>query len=499
MTARNRAIDATPAALSPAAALHLSHIGKRYGAVTALNDASLIVRPGTIHAVLGENGAGKTTLMRIAYGMVQPDAGQIRLADHDVRFASSADAIAAGIGMVHQHFTLVPAMTVAENLSLGRHGWLRHGEAVARVRALAQETGFALEPTARVETLSVGAQQRVEIAKALAGKAALLILDEPTAVLAPAEIQELIRWLHTYVASGNSVLLITHKLREALAVADDVTVLRRGRVVHTGAAASATVELLTSAMIGPAQSLDQRIARLPVANRPTVLMCATDITLKDQDGRVRIRNASFVIRAGELVGVAAVEGAGHRELLRALAGRHRIASGRLEGPSHIGFVPEDRHRNAILLDRSLSENMALRGAGVRRGLISWTAFHDRTAELLQEYDVRAPTVKAHMRTLSGGNQQKFAIARELANIPNCPVPNVLIVESPTRGLDVRATASVHQHLRNACQRGAAVVIYSSDIDEVLSLASRMLVVFEGTVHETPLDHDAIGRAMLGWS
>ena len=478
-------------------ALELREIDKRYGAVVALDGAGLVVRPGTVHAVLGENGAGKTTLMRVAYGMVRPDAGDIRVAGSVVRFASPLGAIAAGIGMVHQHFTLVPAMTVAENLALGGHGVLRARAMADRVRAIAERTGFVLDPRARVESLSVGAQQRVEIAKALVRDATLLILDEPTAMLAPTEIDALLDWLRAYANAGHSVVLITHKLREALAIADDVTVLRRGRLAFAGTATSASVAQLTSAMIGSADGGELASGHLPTVDDATPVFTAAHMTVCDGDGHARIRDASFTVRAREIVGIAAVEGSGQRELIRALAGRYPIAGGTLQRPDAVGFVPEDRHLDAVLLDRPLVENFALRGAGARRGAISWKQLGAHTAAMVRAYDIRTGSTQALLRTLSGGNQQRLVLARELEALLEQPAPRALVVENPTRGLDVRATAAVHQRLRDACARGAAVVVYSSDLDEVLSFASRVLVVFDGTVREFPNDRDTIGRAMHG--
>jgi simple sugar transport system ATP-binding protein len=479
-------------------ALELSDITKRYGLVTALENAGLIVRPGTIHAVLGENGAGKTTLMRVAYGMVRPDTGKVWVANREVRFTSPLGAIAAGIGMVHQHFTLVPTMTVAENLALGGRGRLVGREMAARVIEIATRTGFALDPEARVESLSVGAQQRVEIAKALVREATLLILDEPTAVLAPSEIDDLLRWLRLYVGAGNSAVLITHKLREALAVADDVTVLRRGRVAFVGAAASTSVEHLTVAMIGATDpgGRETRSSSAAAVESKRVFV-ADHVNIEDRAGRTRIRNASFEVSTGELVGIAAVEGSGQRELVRALAGRYEVSAGVLKRPDVVGFVPEDRHHDSVLLDRTLAENVALRGAGARRGVLAWTPVHASTAELTRAYDVRAESTQMRVRALSGGNQQKLVLARELEATSDQPAPEALVVENPTRGLDVRATVAVHQRLRDACSRGAAVVVYSSDLDEVLLLATRVFVVFDGIVREMPMDRDAIGRAMLG--
>ena len=478
-------------------ALELSHVSKRYGSIVALDDASLVVRAGTIHAVLGENGAGKTTLMRVAYGMVRPDAGHLRVAGRELRLTAPLGAIAAGIGMVHQHFTLVPAMTVAENLALGGHGRLRAHDMAARVHEIAARTGFALDPDARVETLSVGAQQRVEIAKALARSARLLILDEPTAVLAPSEIDDLLHWLRAYVGGGGSAVLITHKLREALAVADDVTVLRHGRIAFVGAASSTSAPQLTLAMIGTAGVDERATLHTPPARAAALMFAAERMGLSDRTGRLRVRDATFQVCGGEFVGIAAVDGSGQRELLRALAGRHNVSAGTLTRPDVVGFVPEDRHHDAALLDRSLAENIALRGAGARRGVLKWTDVHASAATLVHAYEVRAESTQTRVRTLSGGNQQKLVLARELEATFDQPAPQALVVENPTRGLDVRATATVHQRLRDACARGAAVVVYSSDIDEVLSLASRVLVMYNGTVREMPMDREVIGRAMLG--
>jgi simple sugar transport system ATP-binding protein len=479
-------------------ALALRGIDKRYGSVHALSDATLEIRPGTVHALLGENGAGKSTLMRIAYGLEHADAGALFLGNDRIRVASAADAIAHGIGMVHQHFTLVPSMSIAENIALGGRGRLDLTDVAARLGELSASTGFALDPTARVETLSVGAQQRVEIAKALLHAARILILDEPTAVLAPAESAELLRWVRAYADAGNAAVLITHKLREALGVADDVTVLRRGRTVFAARHDGVTPEMLTSAMIGEeltharTQSSDEGTpAELP----PRAVFRAEGLTLADSAGIIRLRDATFAIHAGEIVGIAAVEGSGQRELLRALGGRLAPASGLLVNPSSVGFVPEDRHRDAVLLNRSLAENVALRGVGARRGTIDWDAVGAQTERLMREYDVRAVDSRVAVRTLSGGNQQKLVLARELDLAFDAE--RALVAENPTRGLDVRATAEIHARLRRAARDGAAVVLYSSDIDEVLLLATRVFVVFERVVRELPLDRERIGQAMVG--
>ncbi|MEO5511075.1 MAG: ATP-binding cassette domain-containing protein, partial [Longimicrobiales bacterium] len=294
---------------SAPAALELSHITKRFGPLIALDDVSLSVRPGTVHAVLGENGAGKTTLMHVAYGLLAADTGTVAVRGVMRHLASPLDAIKAGIGMVHQHFTLVPAMTVAQNVALGGRGPLRDRDVAQRVNELAARTGFALDPNALVETLPVGAQQRVEIAKALARNAALLILDEPTAVLAPPEVEDLLRWLRDFVAQGNAVVLITHKLREALAVADDVTVLRRGRAVHSGGANLMSAEELTAAMIGATQ-FSAEIPAPSVSIAQTIIFAANGVSIVDDTGRARVREATFSINGGEIVGIAGAGGIG---------------------------------------------------------------------------------------------------------------------------------------------------------------------------------------------
>jgi simple sugar transport system ATP-binding protein len=482
-------------------ALELTGISKRYGAATALSDASFTLRPGTVHALLGENGAGKTTLMRVAFGMVRPDAGQMRLGGKSVDLRSPAGAIAAGIGMVHQHFTLVPAMTGAENVALGGRGLLRRRESAERVRAIASLTGFALDPDALVERLSVGAQQRVEIAKALARNARILVLDEPTAVLAPAEVDELLAWLRRYVADGNAAVVITHKLREALSVADDVTVLRHGRVAHVGPMAATSAGALTAAMLGTDTAsvpLSERVAESPSGTDRRVVFRVEALRVRDDHDVERVHDATFTVHGGEIVGIVGVEGAGQRELLRALAGRRDAAGGTLVRPAAVGFIPDDRHHDAVLLDRSLVENVALRGAGARRGRMAWSTLTARTTALLHAYDVRGPGARAPMRALSGGNQQKLVLARELEDAGRSSEdPQGIIAENPMRGLDVRAAAEVAARLRDARDRGAAVILYSSDLDEVLSLASRVLVAYAGTIREVPAVRDVVGRAMLG--
>jgi general nucleoside transport system ATP-binding protein len=473
-----------------APALALEHIGKRFGVFHALDDASLTVRPGTVHALLGENGAGKTTLMRIAYGMTSADRGSVRIQGRAVRLRSPADAIAAGIGMVHQHFTLVPAMTVAENIALGGGGRFDPRRATERVRDLARATGLALEPTARVRNLAVSAQQRVELLKLLSRNAKLLIFDEPTAVLAPAEAEDLLRQLRRLADEGRAVILITHKLREALSIADDVTVLRRGVTTLEQPRASVDETMLVDAMLGRRDAGGPAVRPGRVAG--DIIMSARGVAVADAGGVGRVRDAAFDIRSGEIVGVAAVEGSGHRELLRAIARRLPISAGSLVLPPVVGFVPDDRHREALVLEMSLAENFALNGAGNRRGLISWRAVAQSTRAVIDEFDVRGADTTVAAGALSGGNQQKFILGRELHGRPPA-----LVVENPTRGLDVRASAFVQDRLVAAAADGVAVVFHSMDLDEIMAIASRMLVVYNGTVREVAVDAELVGRAMLG--
>jgi simple sugar transport system ATP-binding protein len=473
------------------AALALRNVTKRFGATTAVDDVSFVVTKGTVHALLGENGAGKTTLMRVAFGLLRPDRGDVCVDEQPIELHSAADAIAAGVGMVHQHFTNVPAMTVAENVALGHRGSYSRATAAHRVRELGTRTGLALDPEALARDLSVGAQQRLEILKALGRSAHILILDEPTAVLAPDEARELLAWLKSFAREGNSVVLITHKLHEALSVADEVTVLRRGRAVFNAPAVDLQPDRLATELLGEA----------PTRREPRTSATAGDIVARldrvgmlDERGVAKLRDASLAVRAGEIVGIAAVEGAGQRELLRVLSSRAGATTGGVMVPSNVAFVPEDRHRDAIILDFSPRENVALKGAGTRRGVVPWRTLGEHAATLIRAFDVRGVRTdkEATIGELSGGNQQKFVLARELDGNPA-----LVVAENPTRGLDIRASADVHDRLRAAASAGAAVIVYSSDLDEVLALATRVVVVHAGSVREVSGDRETIGRAMLG--
>ena len=478
-------------ALDRAPALRLEHVVKTFGTTRALEDATLSVRPGSVHGLLGENGAGKTTLMRVAYGLLRPDAGKILVDGEEASFRSPAAAIGAGLGMVHQHFTNVPAMTVAENIALGGRGIYSRVESADLVTSLGAATGLVLDPNALVESLPIGAQQRLEILKALAHAARILIMDEPTAVLAPAEGEELLTWLRAFADRGGAVILITHKLREALAIADDITVLRYGRAVLTTDARSTTAEALAEAMLGASAPVPAVAPAEPAAD--TVLRLDS-VTIRDGQDVPRILDVNLELKQHEILGMVALENSGHQWLLRAIAGRAIPSSGTIVRAGNAGLIPEDRQRDAMILSFSLTENVALKGIGRAHGRVRWSSWRETTAKLLREYDVRAPSIHAHASALSGGNQQKLVLARELSDRPA-----IIVAENPTRGLDIRATAAVHARLRAAAASGAGVVLYSSDLDEVLSLATRIVAVHAGRLREVPNERAAAGRAMLGLS
>jgi simple sugar transport system ATP-binding protein len=471
-------------------ALSLRSIVKRFGPVTALDGASLGVARGTVHALLGENGAGKTTLMRIAYGLERPDAGIVEFDGQPVRLRTPADAIARGVGMVQQQFSLVPAMTVADNLALGGRGRYHPRAAAEKVRALVERTSLHIDPLARVGDLPPAAQQKVELLKIFSREAGTLILDEPTAVLAPAEAQELMTLVRRIADDGGAVVLVTHKLREALAIADEVTVLRRGRTVLSAPAPTISEGELARAMFPEGAGLELP----PSTPKESGLLVAElrNVELRDRRGVVRVRAASVRVRAGEILGIAGVEGSGHHELLLALAGRLAPTAGEVLIPPEVGFIPEHRQRDALIPTFSVTENVALRNAARVHGRIRWQDVSRRARTLIDRHGIRASHENAPVRTLSGGNQQKLVLARELDGDPL-----LVVAENPTQGLDVRAALAIRARLRSARNAGAAVVVYASDLDELLALADRVIVAFGGSVQEVPRDADRIGRAMLG--
>lgn len=479
--------------------LTLEGISHRFGTTLALDNVSFTLRAGTVHALLGENGAGKTTLMRIAYGLLRPNRGTIRMHGAQITLPSPATALARGIGMVHQHFMLVPSMTVAENVALGGRGMYSPQKARELVRTLTARTGLSVHPDERIDSLSISTQQRCEIIKALARNVSILILDEPTSLLTPDEAAELLLWLRRFADQGNAVVLITHKLRDAMSTADDFTVLRRGSVVLTTTRGTATDETLSAAMLGheypanghPAET--EPAVPTPAAittNTPAAPIIASAVNVSTE----QLHDLTLELHSGEIVGIAGVEGSGQHSLLRLFAGRLTPTRGAISLPNRIGFIPEDRHLAALMLDESLEANVALHGAGQRKGTISWRTLRDETTRLLQRFNVTAAGPTAAARTLSGGNQQRLVVGREL--IDN---PALLVAENPTRGLDFNGAAAVYTAIRTARSTGAAVLFYSSDLDEVLSIADRILVIREGKLYPIEKTRAAVGYAMLNAS
>ena len=479
--------------------LELRGIHRKFGSVHALRGADFTLNSGEVHALLGENGAGKTTLMHVAAGLLQPDEGVVLAGGMERPGLSPRVARRLGIGMVHQHFTSVPAFTVSENVALAA-GWPVAPNALRRrVRETSERAGLPLDPDARVEHLSVALRQRLEIVKALAAEARVLLLDEPTAVLAPAEIGDLLRVIRRFTSQGGSAVLITHKLDEALAVADRVTVLRRGRVVLTGRTTDTTEAELATAMIGEGAG-DVRIETPASSTREhgvtLVRLDRVDVA-RDAGLGIALRAASLTISAGEIVGVAAVEGNGQRELLRAIAGRIHLLRGlrRVTGP--IAFVPEDRTTEGLIPEMTLTENLVLGSSSsepwIRGRIVDWRAAEARTAALLEELGVVAPGPWIPAASLSGGNQQRVVVGRELSKRPS-----VVVAENPTRGLDIRAGATIRAWLRRAAAEGAAVVFHSSDLDEVLGLATRVVVARRGVLIEAApgATRDELGAIML---
>jgi simple sugar transport system ATP-binding protein len=496
--------------------LELRGITKRYPGIVADDHVDFDLRRGEVHALLGENGAGKSTLMNILYGLTKPDEGEILVAGKHVSFSSAKDAIESGIGMVHQHFMLIPVMTVAENIVLGvepvRDGIvLDERGAEERVRELSQQFGLAVDPTALVSGITVGQQQRVEILKALYRGAQILILDEPTAVLTPQEAGELFAIVRSLQADGKSIIFISHKLNEVLEIADRITVLRRGKRIDTVPQQGATEEGLARMMVGREVLL--RVDKAPAA--PTdVALEVTDLHVLDERGLEKVRGVSFTARSGEIVAIAGVDGNGQTELIEAITGLHPIESGSVsvggrvfEGhftprtmiDAGIGHIPEDRHRRGLVLEFNLAENLALhdydKPPDSKRGWLYPARLVQRAVRLIKEFDIRGGGPLTFARSLSGGNQQKVVVAREVARNPV-----VLIAAQPTRGLDVGAIEYVHRRLVAERDSGHAILLVSLELEEVLSLADRILVMYEGRIvgeHDAGVSEEEIGLEMLG--
>jgi simple sugar transport system ATP-binding protein len=510
--------------------LELRGITKRFGPLVANDRISLSVAPGQVHALLGENGAGKTTLMNVLYGLMQPDEGEIVIDGKPVSFNSPKDAIAAGIGMVHQHFMLVPVFTVAENVTLGienedpsrggmggssprgiraRVGLLDRRRTRREVADLSHRYGLDVDPDALVEDLPVGIQQRVEIVKALVRQANVLILDEPTAVLTPAETEELFRIIRQLRDGGTSIIFISHKLREVQAIADTITVLRRGAVVGQREP-SASAEDLASLMVG--RDVQLRVSKEP-ATPGAAMLQVDDLTVRGDDGRTWVDGLSFDVRAGEILGIAGVQGNGQTELCEALMGLRPAADGTvtLDGRdltratprtrlrAGIAYVPEDRTEDGLVGSFSVAENLVL-DMYDRKPFASGINLHlpeiaKNATERIAEFDVRTGSAATPAGTLSGGNQQKVILARELGR-----EHKVLIASQPTRGLDVGSIEFVHRRIVEQRDHGVAVVIVSSELDEIYALADRIAVMYEGKItgfRDPDVPAAELGRLMAG--
>ncbi len=496
-------------------AVELRGITKRFPGVVANRDINIAVRRGQVHAIVGENGAGKSTLMKTLYGMQRPDEGTITIDGQDMTFHSPSDAIAAGVGMVHQHFMLADNLTVLENVVLGsepsRAGFIDFGTARRRIKEISDSYGLGVEPNRLVEELGVGDRQRVEILKVLFRGAKILILDEPTAVLVPQEVDELFDNLRELTAEGLTVLFISHKLDEVLSVADEITVIRRGTTVDTVLPGNVTARQLAELMVGSElPTPDTRESTVT----DVVQLTVEGLTVLGVEGRAVLEDISFVIHRGEVLGIAGVEGNGQAELVESIMGMRPLAAGAIRlgdrdvTPWHtrerreagIGYIPDDRHRHGMLLEAPLWENRMLghqteapnaKGPWIDRG----GARRD-TQRIVEQYDVRTPSIDVLASALSGGNQQKLIIGREMSGSPK-----VLIASHPTRGVDVGAQAAIWDHIRQARRDGLAVLLISADLDELIGLSDSIKVILRGRlvadVDPSDVTPEQLGSAMTG--
>lgn len=497
--------------------LELRGITKRFGTLVANDNINITVQPGEIRSLLGENGAGKSTLMNVLYGLYQPDEGQILLDDVVQEFKGPGDAMAAGIGMVHQHFMLIPVFTVAENVVLGNEptnaiGALDLETARAKVREISERFGFNVDPDALVEDLPVGVQQRVEIIKALSRNAKVLVLDEPTAVLTPQETDELMQIMRELAKSGTSIIFITHKLREVQAVADHITVIRLGKVVGE-ASPKDSAEKLATLMVG--REVDLKVSKANAKNGEVVLSVESLSVLDDRQQRA-VDDVSFEVRAGEVLAIAGVQGNGQTELAEALLGLRSAIKGsgsitlngvglerknvrqRLE--SGIGYIPEDRKKDGLVGDFTISENFMLNGSfgePFAKGLnINFAKRDEISAQLIKDFDVRTQSAETPAGKLSGGNQQKVVVARELRRDVK-----LLIAAQPTRGVDVGSIEFIHERIIAERDSGRAVILISTELDEVLALADRIAVMYRGRVvgivSAAEATREKLGKMMAG--
>ena len=496
-------------------AVELHGITKRFPGVVANRDIDIVVRRGHVHAIVGENGAGKSTLMKILYGMQRPDEGTIAVDGREVAFHTPGDAIDAGVGMVHQHFMLADNLTVLENVVLGseptKAGMLDFGAARGRIKEISDAYGLDVEPDLLVEDLGVGARQRVEILKVLFRGARILILDEPTAVLVPQEVDELFDNLRELKSEGLTVLFISHKLDEVLRVADEITVIRRGTTVATVEPGAVTARQLAELMVG--SELPTPETRESTVT-DTVVLTGEGITVRTPDGRALVEDLSFEIHSGEVLGIAGVEGNGQAELVEAILGMRALAAGsihigdedmttwttRRRREHGIGYIPEDRQRHALLLDAPLWENRILghqtRAPNAKGPWVDKAGARKDTQRIIDAYDVRTPGVDVLAASLSGGNQQKLIVGREMSG-----EPSVLIAAHPTRGVDVGAQAAIWDHIRTARREGLAVLLISADLDELIGLSDAIKVILRGRfvadVDPAAVTPESLGSAMTG--
>ena len=475
--------------------IEMRDITKVFGEFVANDKINLHLRKGEIHALLGENGAGKSTLMNMLAGLLEPTSGEIAVNGQVVNLDSPSKAASLGIGMVHQHFMLVEAFTVAENIILGseltKNGVLDIAGASKEIKALSERYGLAVDPSAKVADISVGAQQRVEILKTLYRGADILIFDEPTAVLTPSEIDELMAIMKNLVKEGKSIILITHKLDEIRAVSDRVTVIRRGKSIETVEIAGATNADLAEMMVGRSVSFKTE----KQASQPKeVVLAIKDLVVNENRGVPAVKNLSLDVRAGEIVGIAGIDGNGQSELIQAITGLRKVESGSIElkGDSivglhprqitelSVGHVPEDRHRDGLILEMMISENIALqtyyKEPHSKNGILNYSNITSYAKKLMEEFDVRAASELVPAAALSGGNQQKAIIAREIDRDPD-----LLIVSQPTRGLDVGAIEYIHKRLIEERDNGKAVLVVSFELDEILNVSDRIAVIHDGKI------------------
>ncbi|UUV98352.1 ABC transporter ATP-binding protein [Vagococcus luciliae] len=475
--------------------IEMRNITKQFGDFKANDNINLQIRKGEIHALLGENGAGKSTLMNVLSGLLQPTSGQIYMDGQPVTIANPTDAKRLGIGMVHQHFMLVDAFTVTENIILGdeptKSGVLDKKKSVEDLKRISEQYGMEVNPDALISDISVGMQQRVEILKTLYRGANILIFDEPTAVLTPQEIDELIITMKELVKEGKSIIIITHKLDEIKKVADRCTVIRRGKSIETVNVKDVSSQQLADLMVGRSVSFK---TEKEVADPKEVVLSVQDLHVKDNRGLEAIKGLDLDVRAGEVVGIAGIDGNGQTELIQAITGLKKIESGKVKlrdkditnlkprqiTESSVGHVPEDRHKYGLVLDMTLSENIALQTyyhePFSKNGVLNYGYMDSYARKLIEEYDVRTTSEHAQAKSLSGGNQQKAIIAREMDRDPE-----LLIVSQPTRGLDVGAIEYIHKRLINHRDKGNAVLVVSFELEEILNVSDRIAVIHAGQI------------------